>query len=344
MKAAVLTGLGQLEIVDMAVPEIVKDDDVLLKIALVGVCGSDVHYYETGRIGSQVVQYPYRVGHECSAIVAGAGKAVDKLKVGDEVVVDPAAPCHNCDQCAMGRENTCRNLSFLGTPGQGHGCLCEYIVISAESCFAIGGKITLAQGVLCEPFAIGVYSVRQGALSANAKIAILGAGPIGLSCMAAAKAEGAGAIYMTDKIDTRINVAKNAGATWVSNPDVEDIVSAIQREQPLGLDAVFECAGEQGTIDQAVEILRPGGRLVLVGILREDRVEFDIEKIRRKELTIVNIRRQNGCTQHAIDLIADGKVDIDFMITHRFSLEQTKEAFDMVANYNDGVIKAMIEI
>jgi len=325
-------------------PVISRDTDVLLRIEMVGVCGSDVHYYETGRIGSQVVQYPYIVGHECSATVAAVGSAVKRVKAGDAIVVEPAAWCDECDQCRMGRENTCRNLKFLGTPGQGPGCLSEYIVMPEKSCFPTHDAITLEQGVLCEPFAIGVYTVDMSHAQKGAKVVILGSGPIGLSCMAAARAEGIEKIYMTDKIDERCAVARSAGAVWTGNPDKDDIVEAIREYEPLGVDIVYECAGQQETLDEAIELLRPGGTLMIVGIPRTERVSFSIDKIRRKEITIINVRRQNGRTQKAIDLIASGRANVDFMITHRFVFDQSKEAFDLVAGYRDGVIKALIEV
>ena len=344
MKAMILTGLNRMESADVPEPKIEKDTDVLLKIEKVGVCGSDVHYHETGRIGAQFVQYPFIVGHECAATVQAVGSAVTRIKVGEEVVVDPAASCHNCDQCRQGRENTCDNLRFLGTPGQGNGCLCEYIVMPQDSCYPTNNKITLEQAALCEPFAIGVYSVRQSKIPNYAKIAILGSGPIGLSCMAAAQDEDVKEIYMTDKLDYRVVMAKKAGAVWASNPDKENIVKAIMEQVPSGMDIVYECAGQQETLDEAVELLKPGGKLILIGIPRIDRVSFSIDKLRRKELTLINIRRQNDCTQAAIDLIASGKINVDFMITHRFKFKQTPAAFDMVGGYNDGVVKAMISV
>jgi len=349
MKAAVLTGLEKMEIIDIPRPGIINDNDVLLKVEVIGVCGSDVHYYLTGRIGSQVVKYPYRVGHECSATVEQVGKSVKSVKPGDEVAVEPAVSCHNCPQCKMGRENTCSKLKFLGTPGpsadrQLDGCLCEYIVMPEDCCFPTKARITLEQAALCEPFTIGVYTIKQSHLTAGNKIAILGSGPIGLSCLVAAKVQGAGAIYATDKLDYRADVAKKAGATWAGNSDKEDIVKAIMKYEPLGLDIVCECAGQQETLDQAVGLLRPGGVLMLVGIPREDRVSFPIDQLRRKEITIINVRRQNRSTEHAIDLVAGGKAKIDFMVTHRFNLEQAKTAFDLVADYRDGVVKAMINI
>jgi L-iditol 2-dehydrogenase len=344
MKAVVLTGIRQMELRDVPEPSIKKDNEVLLKIEKVGVCGSDVHYYETGRIGSQVVQYPFIVGHECTATVKAVGSKVSRVKVGQQVIVEPAVSCHNCDQCKRGRENTCFNLRFLGTPGQGNGCLCEYIIMPEENCFPINGVITLEQGVLCEPLAIAVYSVRQSQMSPNADVAILGAGPIGLSCLVSTKAENAKGCYVTEKIPARIRAAKKAGATWVDNPDKQDVVKEILQRQPAGMDVVFECAGQQETIDQGVELLKPGGKLMLIGIPRVERISFAIDKIRRKEITIINVRRQNKCTQAAIDLVSSGKISVDFMITHRFKLEQTQQAFDMVTEYRDGVVKALIEL
>jgi L-iditol 2-dehydrogenase len=344
VKAIVLTGIRQMETANVPEPSIRKDDDVLLKVEAVGVCGSDVHYYETGRIGSQIVEYPFIVGHECAATVQAVGRTVTRVKVGGEVVVDPAVSCSECDQCKQGRKNTCRNLKFLGCPGQRDGCLCEYIVMPEDCCFAIDDKITFAQGVLCEPLAIGIYAVKQACLSKDADIAILGSGPVGLSCLVSAGVENVNACYVTEKVEERVEVAKKNGATWVGNPNKEDIVSEILKRQPIGMDAVFECAGQQETIDEAVEIVKPGGKLMLVGIPRLERISLVIDKIRRKEIIIVNVRRQNNCTQPAIDLIATGEIDVDFMITHRFKLEQARDAFDMVAGYRDGVVKALIEL
>jgi L-iditol 2-dehydrogenase len=344
MKAAVLTGVRRMEVKDVPDPKIEKDTDVLLKVEKVGVCGSDVHYFETGRIGSQVVKFPFIVGHECAATVARVGKKVRRARVGDPVVVEPAVSCHDCDQCRRGRENTCFKLRFLGTPGQGDGCLSQFLVMPEECCFPTNGKLTMEQGALCEPLAIAVYTVKQSHLPAGADVAILGAGPIGLSCMTVARAQGARNCYMTEKIPERIKMAKGNGATWVGNPLKEDVVGAILKQQPLGVDIAYECAGQQETIDQAVDLLRAGGTLMLIGIPREDQISLSIDKIRRKEVTIVNVRRQNGCTQAAMDLIASGRVNVDFMVTHRFKLDRVQDAFEMVAGYRDGAVKAMIEM
>jgi L-iditol 2-dehydrogenase len=347
MKAVALTGIRQMELVDVPEPRMENDTDVLLKIEMVGVCGSDVHYYETGHIGSQVVEYPFVLGHECSATVEAVGSSVSRVKIGDHVVVDPAVWCGECDQCRVGRENTCRNGLFLGSPDQG-GCLCEYLVMPEECCLPTGGAISAEQAVLCEPLAIGAYSVKRAQLPEKAHIAILGTGPIGLSVLLAAKATKADRIYVTDKIDARLKAARGAGATWTGNPDEGDIVAEIAgvapAPEPCGLDVVFECCGQQEALDQAFDLLTPGGLLVIIGTARLDRISFDVDKFRRHELTLRYIRRQNHCTQLAVDLIKNGQVDVDFMVTHHFPLEETKKAFDLVSGYHDGVIKAMISL
>jgi threonine dehydrogenase-like Zn-dependent dehydrogenase len=213
-----------------------------------------------------------------------------------------------------------------------------------ENCFPTKGRLTLEEAALCEPFAIGVYVVKQSRLTKNDKIAILGSGPIGLSCLVAAKIQKAGKICATDKLDYRVDFAKKTGAYWAGNPGKCDIVKAIHEIEPDGVDIAYECAGQQEAIDQAIEILRPGGKLILVGIPEVERISFAIDKIRRKEITIVNDRRQNRCTEEAIKLVASGKTKIDSFATHRFKLERAKDAFDLVSDYGDGVIKAMIEL
>jgi L-iditol 2-dehydrogenase len=343
MKAVVLTSLGHMELRQVPDPILAQDTDVLLKVDKVGVCGSDVHYFSNGRIGNQVVQFPYIVGHEFSATVIAVGACVSRVKPGDQVAVDPAMACHQCDQCRGGRENTCRNIRFLGCPGQIPGCLCQRLVMPETSLYPIHGRISLEQAVLCEPLSIGIYAVEQARLAPNASLAVLGAGPIGLSILLAAQAQGVRPIYVTDKIPARVDMARQAHAAWAGNPLSEPVVKNILQHVPAGLDAVFECAGQQETLDQAVELLAPGGKLLLVGIPAVDNITLPIHTLRRKEITLINVRRQNDCMQKAIDLLASGRIDMDFMLTHRFPFEQTEQAFALVADYRDGVVKALIE-
>lgn len=342
MKAIALTGIRKMELIDLPLPHIKNPSDVLLKVNVVGVCGSDVHYYVSGKIGSQVVKYPYLVGHEFAGTVIKKGRAAKHIHVGSRVAVEPAMSCGKCDQCRSGRRHTCRKLRFLGCPGQADGCLCEYIVMPAECCYPLKKRSSLEQGALAEPLSIGLYAVQLAKLKKNASIAVLGAGPIGLSVLLSARAHGIKKIYVTDKIEPRLSAAKKAGAVWAGDPDKGDVVKGILNSEPLQLDAVFECCGQQSALDQAVKLLKPGGKLMLVGIPTVDRISFPIDDLRRREICIQNVRRQNECMQPALDLIESGKIDTDFMITHRYRLEESKKAFDLVAGYRDGVIKALI--
>ncbi len=325
-------------------PVLQLDTDVLLRLAVVGVCGSDVHYYVTGRIGSQVVQYPFTVGHECAAVVEKVGRSVKRVRPGDRVAVEPAMSCGECDQCLAGRPHTCRRLLFLGCPGQVEGCLSELIVMPEACCFPLPQDMTLEQACLAEPLSIGIYAVKLSGTVKGARIGILGSGPIGLSVLLAARNQGVEAVYMTDRIEARLAMARQAGAAWTGNPDRGDVVAAITEREPLLLDTVFECCGQQEAVDQAVDLLKPGGRLMMVGIPEVDRISLVIDKARRKELCLQNVRRQNHCMQAALDLISEGTVNVDPLITHRFSFAESQRAFDLVQAYRDGVIKAVVRL
>lgn len=343
MQTVKLTALRRMEIQEAPLPDLLHPTDVRIRMARVGICGSDVHYFAEGGIGSQRVEYPFTVGHEGAGVVEAAGAAVTHVKIGDRVAIDPALPCGACDQCRVGRPHTCRKQKFLGCPGQIEGCLAEYLVMPEANCYPIPDTMTLDQAATVEPLSIGVYAVSLAPPMPGAKIGILGAGPIGLSVLLPARAEGAARVYMTDKIDARLQVALRAGADWAGSPDTEDVVEAIAQREPELLDAVFECSGDQAAMDQAVELLKPGGTLLLIGIPgAQNRVSFDINLLRRKEIRIQNVRRQNRCVQRAIDLIAEKAVDVDVMITHHLPFARTQEGFDRVADYRDGVVKAIV--
>jgi L-iditol 2-dehydrogenase len=344
MKAAVLVGIKRFEIREVPDPKIIHDTDVLIRMNTVGVCGSDIHYYSSGRIGSQVIQFPFTIGHEAAGIVEKIGKNVMRVKPGQRIAIDPALSCGRCDQCKAGREHTCRNLLFLGCPEQLQGCLSEYIVIHEKCCYPMKIPMTFDQAVLSEPLAIGVYAVQRSMLPEKANVAILGAGPIGMSVFHVLRTKNPGNIYITDKIEERLQFALKTHPVWTGNPDRGNIVKEISNIEPLLLDVVFECSGDPHAIAQALQLLKPGGILVIVGIPSANEISFPLHELRRKEITIVNIRRQVHCTQNAIDLLESGQINMDSMATHHFLLEETQKAFDLVANYRDGVMKAMISI
>jgi L-iditol 2-dehydrogenase len=344
MKAAFLTGIRQLEIRETAQPEIGNPHSVLLRVGVVGVCGSDVHYYTTGRIGTLVAKYPEWTGHECAGTVVGVGDRVKRVTVGQRVAVDPLIPCGHCDQCLSGREHTCRYQNFLACPGQGPGALAEYLVMRERSCYPIPESMTMVQAAVIEPLSIGLYAQRLAQMRPGAKIAILGSGPIGLCVLLASRAAGNCAAYATDLLDERLEVARRCGATWTGNPRQIDVARAILELEPLGVDFVFECAGQQETLDQAIEVLKPGGTVLLIGIPEVDRVSFSIHTLRRQEIRLQNVRRQNQCMAAAIELVSRGAINLDQLVTHHFSLAETKQAFDLVADYRDGVVKAVVHV
>ncbi|NJN24660.1 MAG: alcohol dehydrogenase catalytic domain-containing protein [Cyclobacteriaceae bacterium] len=343
MKAMVLTGIRQMEMIEVPDPQIINHTDVLIKMERVGVCGSDIHYYTTGKIGSQVVQYPFAVGHEGAGTVVQTGQAVTRVKAGDQIAIEPAMPCWHCDQCEAGRPHTCRNLLFLGCPGQAEGCLSEYIVMPETSCFKLENDMNLDDGALSEPLAIGVYAVKQSVPMQGASVGILGFGPIGMSVLLPAVAQGASSVYVTDKVAGRLDKARSLGVKYAGNPDEEDVVEKISALEPNMLDVVFECCGKQEALENALDLLKPGGKLMMIGIPEFDYWQLSADKGRRKEITFVNVRRQNHALEPTLEMMQNKVFDARQMMTHRFKFEQTKEAFDLVDHYADGVMKAMIE-
>jgi L-iditol 2-dehydrogenase len=344
MRKALLTGLGRMEIREVADPRIAAPTDVLVRVDTVGVCGSDLHYFREGRIGAQVVEFPFSVGHECAGVVEGVGPEVTRLRVGDRVHVDPLVVCGTCEQCLAGRENTCRNQKFLGCPGQLEGSMCDRLVMPERSLYPIPDSMSFEQAVMVEPFAIGLWARRLAGEISGRTIAILGSGPIGLCVLQAVKAAGGCRVYATDLLEDRCALAGRTGADWTANASKCDVVAEIERREPAGVDVVFECAGRQETIDQAGRILTPGGRLLVIGIPPESRLSFDMNYFRRRELVVQSVRRQNGCVADAIGMVAEGRVDLDPQVTHHFSLEESQQAYELVSEYRDGVVKAMIHL
>ncbi len=332
-----------MEMKEVPVPLLQDDKEVRIKLKTLGVCGSDIHYYVSGKIGSQVVQYPFTVGHECAGMVEAVGPGVTRVKPGDRIAIEPAMPCWECDQCRAGRPHTCRNLRFLGCPGQAEGSLSEYLVMPETSCYKIPDRMSYDEATISEPLAIGLYAVRQSVPMKGARVGILGFGPIGMSVLLSARAMGATEIYVTDKIEERLAIARESGTKLTANPDHQDVVEEITTKVPERLDVVFECCGQQDALDNAVDLLAPGGKLMIIGIPEFDRWSIPVDDSRRKELCIQHVRRQNEAVQPTLDMMAEGRISVSGMVTHRFPFEHSREAFELVAGYHDGVMKAMID-
>lgn len=344
MKKVVLTGIREMKITNASEPILTGNNDVKIKLASIGVCGSDIHYYSEGKIGTQIVKYPFAVGHECSGTIVEVGPEVTNVKVGDLVVVDPAVHCGHCDQCLSGRPHTCRNNKFLGCPGQLEGCLSDYIVMPSFTCFPVTGKMNPVQAALIEPFTIGVYSVKLAEIKDSETSAVIfGAGPIGLSILLKLLADEIKNVGIVEPLDYRLEKAKEIGARYFVNPEKQNVETEVKKQEELLVDVVFEASGEQDAVNNAVKILKPGGKLILVGIPPSAQYTFDMDLMRRKEITIINVRRQNHCVEEAINLVISGKADVEKMVTHHFTFDDTGTAFDIVEQYKDGVIKAMID-
>jgi L-iditol 2-dehydrogenase len=342
MKAAVLTGVRSVEIRDVPKPEIEAGDDVLLRTAAAGLCGSDLHYFTADTIGCDRVPYPVIVGHECSAVVEATGRDARKIRPGDRVAVEPSIACGTCDLCLSGRANLCRKIRFLGHPGEKDGCLAEYFVMPERCLVPVPAGMTMIEAMLAEPLSIALHAVRLAGGKPGRSIAVLGSGPIGLSVILAARAAGTAEVLATDRVEARLEAARRAGANWTGNPNSVDVVRAILDRNPLGPEAVFECSGDPEAIAQAVEIVRPGGRIFQIGIPLADRISYPAARLRRREIAIQHVRRQNRCLGRALNLIAMKCLSVAWMATHTFSLAQTGLAFAMAADRADGILKAAI--
>ncbi len=339
MLAAQLTGIRAIRVADVPDPDPPGKGEVMIQVHAVGICGSDVHHYVEGGIGSRKVVYPFIPGHEAAGMVLAVGADVEGLQVGNRVMIEPAMHCGRCDQCQKGRYHTCRQIAFLSSAGELQGCMCEKIVIPAANALKVSDSISPEKLALAEPLSVAIHSVRNSIdIEKGVPIAVLGAGPIGLCTLAVLRQAGADQVYVTDPIAARRDMADRLGACWTGRP------SALVDQVPLGMAAIFECSGKPDALDQAVDLIGPGGKLVITGIPEGDRVSMDISKLRRKEISIFHVRRQNQCAEAALNMIASGAAGLEALITHRFSLDQTSEAFDLVACYGDGVIKAMVEV
>ena len=266
------------------------------------------------------------------------------LEIGQLVSVEPAIPCGECEHCQHGHPNICPNVRFCGTPPI-DGVFAEYAVMPAENCFPLPEGFTADDGALLEPLGIAIHTVDLAHLKVGQTVAILGAGPVGLMTAMVAKAAGAGAIYVTEPLAHRREFALKYVADAAFDPTKEDVVAAIMdATDGRGVDVAFEAAGAAETPDQAAHVTRPGGKVVVVGIPTEDTMTMTASVVRRKGLTIKLVRRMKHTYPRAIRMVQKGIVDIKPFATHTFSLEEINEAFELVAGYKDGVLRAMIQV
>jgi len=315
MRVARLHGPGDVRLADEPAPT-AGPGDMLVRVSAVGLCGSDLHWYGQGGIGDARLDRPLVAGHEFAGVTAD----------GRRVAVDPAVPCNACDLCLAGHPNLCRRLRFAGH-GAEDGGLRECIAWPERCLVPLPGALSLAAGALLEPLGVAIHAVDLGHVRAGASVGVFGCGPIGLLVLQVARAAGASDLWVTEPLPHRLAAARAfGGQAWTPGREVE---------------VAFECAGTSGALDDALAAARPGGRVVLVGIPDDDRTAFTASIARRKGLTLALSRRMKHTYPRAIRLVQTGQVEVESLITHRFPLDQTPEAF-AVAQSRAGV-KVIVE-
>lgn len=322
-----------------------KRGEVLIKVAASGICGSDLHIFKNARIGDTLVESPLIIGHEFVGIIERVGDEPfdgnhDLLKPGVRVAVDPARPCGWCEMCQKGDPNLCLNLQFCGNyPCDG--CFCEYMVVPSRCCFPVPSEISDEEAVLLEPLGVAIHAIDLASIKIGNSVAILGAGPIGLLILQIAKIVGADPIFISDKFSWRLSAAAEFGGVPI-NCKSEDVKEIIMRETN-GVDVCIEAAWGEETTNQAVDVVRNGGRVVLVGIPDDDKLLMRHSTARRKGLTILMCRRMKHTYPRAINLTKKSRVDLKKLITHKFPLSQLVDAFNLNLNYADNVIKVIVK-
>lgn len=319
-----------------------KAGEALVRIASVGICASDVHWFKDGRIGTTILTEPLVLGHEASGVVEAVGEGVENIKPGTRVAIEPSKPCGRCEFCRSGNMNVCPDVLFFGTPPT-DGCLRDYITWPAHLVMPVPDLLTMDEAAMAEPLAIGIYAVKLAQVEADSAALVIGAGAVGLSVLQALRAYGIDKVVVSEQIESRRSIALKLGACAVCSPcDVESLRTEITGGR--GFDVVFECAGDAEAVAEASRLASVLGRVMVVGIPDEDRYIFDAGSSRRKQLTAVFVRRSNQTTEEAISLAERKLVDIASYATHTFTLEQAEEALRLAETKADGVVRAVVRV
>lgn len=341
MRAIVLEEPKKLVLNQLEIPE-PGENEVLIRVKAVGLCGSDIHYYEHGKIGDFIVEKPIILGHEASGEIVKVGKNVVHLQKGQRVTIEPGATCGKCEHCQNGRYNLCEEVEFLATPPY-DGAFCEYVVMRSDLVFPIPDQMSYETAALIEPFSVGLHAVSRGNLQEGETVLILGMGPIGLMTAAAAKLHGAGTVIGVDLEDSRLEKAKEMGATHVINVRTDSVDDKIMEyTNRRGVDVAIETAGSPAALKSMISAVRRGGIAVIVGMSPEDESPLNIAQIINKEIDVKGVFRYHHTYPRAIELLASGKVNIERMITDSYELEQAEEAFEKSIHDKRNTLKMMI--
>lgn len=343
MKAAYLMDIQRFELKEVEKP-VPLSNEVLVRVKSVGICGSDVHFYEDGRIGPVKATFPYIIGHECSGIVEATGDDVDQKLKGKRVFIEPAIYCYTCKYCKSGQYNICPNVGFLGTPPV-YGAYAEYIKMPTANIIPIPDEISYDEAVMLEPITIGFHAINRIGIKKIEKadnIAIFGCGPIGLTILSILRSMTNVPIFALDRLDYRLKIAKELGGTFTYNVDNTKFIDMIRKETLLGVDIAIEAAGDQNAIYKAAEACAPSATLLIAGIPKEDNIIIDAHATRRKELDIKLLRRSNSNTSEALEFLIKNKSVINTIITHKLPLKDIEKGFKLVSKYADNVIKVIL--
>ena len=341
MRAVVLYGAGDIRVEERPAPRHAADE-VLLRVLAVTICGSDVHYFQDGGIGPAVVREPMVLGHEFAAEVAAVGAQVRGLAVGQRVAVEPGVSCGHCEQCQHGHPNLCPHVRFCSTPPV-DGALQEYMAYPPHALFALPDMLSAEEGALLEPLCIAIKALDFGKLRVGETAAVIGGGGVGLLIVQLLRSAGATDIFLGEPLAYRAELGLRCGATALLDP-TDPTGDLMRQTGGRGVDVVYEAATSIATQQQATEMARLGGRVVLVGIPPEDTIAFQASVMRRKGLNIAVVRRAANVYPRALALARRGLVDLPLLISHRLPLAQTRHAFDLMSSYSDGVVRAAIDV
>ncbi len=318
-RAAIMYGTHDVRVEERSVPE-PGPREVLVEIRAVGVCGSDVHYYEEGRIGPFVVEEPLILGHESMGTVVALGDEATKHEVGDRVTLEPGIPDGTCRECRAGRYNLCPNVRFFATPPI-DGAFANYVAIHEDFAFRLPDGLSDNAGALMEPLSVGVWSNWKAGTRAGDHVLVTGSGPIGLLAMQVALAEGATEVTVTDVAEERLEMARKTGATRTVNVTEESLADA-----GIEADALIECSGNERALGDGIRALRPAGTAVVVGMGPGEEMNVPLALIQGKEIWLTGTFRYANTYPAAIGLAASGKVDLDAIVTSNYGLDETDAA------------------
>jgi L-iditol 2-dehydrogenase len=317
--------------------------ELQLRVHSVGICGSDIHYYKEGHIGSWKIERPHVLGHEFSGTVTALGEGVNDFELGERVSVEPCLPCGTCAACATGRYNVCQNLRFIGSPHT-DGAFAEYLIVTPRFAHRLPPSLDFEMGALVEPTAVAVQAIRRSSLRLGETVAIVGAGPIGLLTLKVALASGASAVFVSDINQERLEMARQFGATAAIDARTGAVNTVMELTGGRGVDVAFEAVGSAATIDQAVAMTTPGGRLTVIGMSPQDVVPFNFFSLQAKELDLRSVWLYQDAFPPAIALLASGRVAAREIITHRFPFDQILTALEVASSGRDSSIKVMLQM